>query len=118
MTQEQKVTRAIVGMLELARQLDNVSQAYRVVGYSRDSFYRFRELYDKGGEAALQEISHHRPLLKYRVDPQIETAVVELALELPAHGQVRIANEVLKRYALSVSPQACAASGCVTISRP
>ncbi|MGF6604889.1 hypothetical protein P3T23_009645 [Paraburkholderia sp. GAS448] len=33
MTQEQKVIRAKVGMLELARQLGNVSQACRVMGF-------------------------------------------------------------------------------------
>lgn len=105
MTEEQKVIRAKVGMLELARQLGNVSQACRVMGYWRESFYRFQDLYDKGGQAALQEITHRRPLLKSRVDAQIEASVVELAIELPAYGQVRIAHEVRKRHALTVSPQ-------------
>jgi transposase InsO family protein len=99
----QKIIKPKVGLLELAKKLGNVSSACKTIGYSRDSYYRFKELYEQGGEQALYELSHRKPILANRVDPCVEKAVVEMAISYPGYGQLSVSNE-LKKQGIIVSP--------------
>jgi hypothetical protein len=52
----------------------------------------------------MHEISRRKPVLKNRTAPEIEQAVVDMAIENPAWGQVRVSEMLLKRHGLSISP--------------
>jgi transposase InsO family protein len=86
-----------IGLLNLAEELGNVSKACRIMGLSRDTFYRYQNAVEQGGVEALIDRSRRKPNLKNRVDEQTEAAVVAYAIEQPAHGQVRASNELRKR---------------------
>src|SRR4029453_5577025 len=99
----QSIIKHKMGLLNLADRLRTVSTACRVMGVSRDTFYRVKEAKESGGLEALLHKDRRRANLKNRVDEAVEQAITAFALENPAAGQVRVSNELRKRN-IHVSP--------------
>lgn len=85
------------GLLNLAEELSNVSKACKILGVSRDTFYRYREPAYEGGVDALINRSRRAPNLKNRTDEVTEQAVVDYAVAFLAHGQHSTSNELGKQ---------------------
>ncbi|BBP42491.1 IS481 family transposase [Thiosulfativibrio zosterae] len=92
----QKIIKHKVGLLNLAEELGNVSKACKVMGLSRDTFYRYKAAVDDGGVDALIDKTRRKPNLKNRVDEVTEQAVIQYAIDYPAYGQLRASNELRK----------------------
>lgn len=93
----ERIIKHKLGLLNLAGELGNVSKACQVMGLSRDTFYRYKAAVEEGGVERLIEKVWRQPNLKNRTDQGTEAAVVDYAVEQPAHGQVRTSNELRKR---------------------
>ena len=89
------------GLLNLAEELSNVSKACKIMGVSRETFYRYRELVAEGGVDAQINRSRRAPNLKNRTDEATEQAVVDYTVAFPTHGQHRASNELRKQGVLS-----------------
>ena len=98
-----KIIKHKTGLLNLAEELGNVSKACQMMGYSRDTFYRYKSAVDEGGVAALLERTRRKPNMANRVDETTEHAVRDFAIEFPAYGQARTSNE-LRKQGVFVSP--------------
>jgi transposase InsO family protein len=92
-----------VGLLNLAEELGNVSKACKTMGLSRDTFYRYKTAVEQGGVESLFDKSRRQPNLKNRVDDLTEQSVLTHAIDYPAHGQLRVSNE-LRKAGVFVSP--------------
>lgn len=102
-TFNQNIIKHKLGLINLAEELGNVSKACKLMGFSRDTFYRYQAAKEQGGVEALLDKNRKKPNLKNRVDPSIEDAVVKFAIDNPAYGQVRVSNE-LRKLGTFVSP--------------
>ena len=97
MNVNEKIIKNKLGLLNLAEELGNVSRACKVMGFSRDTFYRYKELVEDGGIENLIEKTRRKPNLRNRVDSVTEEAVVRMAHDFPAFGQLRVSNELRKQ---------------------
>ena len=100
MTTQEKLIRNKLSLIELAEYLQNVSQACRINGVSRQHFYDIKKVYEEEGIEGLREKSRKKSCIKNRVAPEIEEAVVSMAYEYPAYGQARTSNELRKNGVL------------------
>jgi len=96
MTTGEKLIRRKLSIIELAVFLNNVSQACKINGVSRQHFYDIKKAYEEHGLEGLKEKTRRKPCLKNRVAPEVEEAVITMAIEYPAYGQVRASNELRK----------------------
>ena len=63
----QKIIKNKVGLLNLAEELGNVSKACKVMGLSRDTFYRYKSAVNEGGVSAFINKPLSIPILKWRI---------------------------------------------------
>jgi transposase len=101
-----KIIKNKVGLLNLAEELGNVSKACKMMGFSRDTFYRYQKAVEDGGVDSLIDKSRRKPNMKNRTDDVIVNTLIEIALENPALGQTRLSNE-LRKKGMSLSPAGC-----------
>lgn len=92
----EKIIKNKVGLINLAQELGNISRACKIMGYSRETFYRYQEAVQQGGVEALLEKTRRKPNLENRVDEAIEKRVIAYAIDFPTHGQLRTSNELRK----------------------
>lgn len=99
---QQNVIKHKIGLLNLAAELGNVSRACKVMGFSRDTFYRYQAAVETGGVEALIDANRRKPNPKNHIEEIAESAVTAFALEQPAFGQLRVSNE-LRKHGIFVS---------------
>ena len=89
-----KIIKNRIGLLNLAEELGDVSKACRIMGYSRDTFYRYKAAKEEGGINALLDENRRKPNLKNRVDEFNKKAwiVEKYAVSLKTLGAFRTEN--------------------------
>lgn len=86
MTTQEKLIRRKQSLIELAEYLQNISQACKIHGVSRQHFYEIKKVYEEHGIERLRKKSRRKPYLKNGVAQEVEEAVLKIAYEYPPCG--------------------------------
>ena len=93
MTTKDKVARRKLSLLQLAGELENVSKACKIMGYSRQQFYEIRRNYQTyGAQGLIDRLPGARGPHPNRVPEAVEKAILDYALQYPTHGPLRVAQ--------------------------
>jgi transposase len=95
-------TAAKIRLLQLAQELGNVSEACRLAGFSRDSFYRYKRLFEAGGAVALAASARRRIARPTRISPEIERSILELVRTHPTYGR-HMVSKMLHKQGIEIS---------------
>lgn len=95
MTTKQKVARRKLSLVQLASELQNVSKACDIMGYSRQQFYEIRRDYQLyGAEGLLDRLPGPKGPHPNRVSEEVEKAILDYCLESPTHGALRVSQQL------------------------
>jgi transposase InsO family protein len=97
MTAKEKVAHRKLSMLQLAEKLRNVSEACRIMGYSRQQFYEIKRSFQEEGFDGLLDKPPIAKSMPTKTPPELEKQVIELSIEHPAWGKLRITDELALR---------------------
>jgi len=96
MTTKNKVARRKLSLLDLASELNNVSKACQVMGYSRQQFYEIRRNFQTyGAQGLLDRLPGPKGPHPNRVSEEIEKAILDYSLHHPTHGPLRVAQQLV-----------------------
>jgi len=96
MTTKHKVARRKLSLLELASELNNVSKACQLMGYSRQQFYEIRRNYQTyGAQGLLDRLPGPKGPHPNRVSEEVEKAILDYSLHQPTHGPLRVAQQLV-----------------------
>ena len=94
-TVTQKAARRKLSLLELASELDNVSKACRIIGYSREQFYEIRRTFQAfGAEGLADKIRGAKSPHPNRISEELEKSVLDYCLEYPTQGALKVNQQL------------------------